>query len=88
MNIHNVPKSRHGWRDVLVRGILEAQTRWWFHVILTSDQWLFLVPVKGGLGSIWGHPEGKEYKWYISSIYCQLGDYMLPTTLLGCPAGT
>ena len=24
--------------------------------------------------------EGKDYKWYISGIYCQLGDYMPPTT--------
>ena len=31
-----------------------------------------LVPVKGGIGSIWGPPEGKDYKWYISGIYCQL----------------
>ena len=26
-------------------------------------------------------PEGNIYKWYISGIYCQLGDYMPPTTL-------
>ena len=43
-------------------------------------QWLFLVPVKGGIGSIFDPPEGKDYKWYISGIYCQLGDYMQPTT--------
>ena len=24
--------------------------------------------------------EGKDYTWYISGIYCQLGYYMLPTT--------
>ena len=24
--------------------------------------------------------EGKDYFWYISGMYCQLGDYMLPTT--------
>ena len=23
------------------------------------------------------------YKWYISGIYCQLGDYMVPTTYKG-----
>ena len=23
------------------------------------------------------------YKWYISGIYCQLGDYMPPTTFYG-----
>ena len=41
-----------------------------------------MVPLKGGIGSIWGPPEGKDYKyeWYISGIYCQLGDYMPPTT--------
>ena len=31
--------------------------------------WLFLVPVKGGIGSILHPPEGKDYKWYISGIY-------------------
>ena len=25
------------------------------------------------------------YTWYISGIYCQLGDYMLPTTFLQEP---
>ena len=36
------------------------------------------------VGSVAYNPqEGKEYKWYIyiSGIYCQLGDYMPPTTL-------
>ena len=37
-------------------------------------------PIKGGLGSIFDPPEGKDYKWYVSGIYCQLGDYMAPTT--------
>ena len=26
---------------------------------------------KGGIGSIFYPPEGKDYKWYISGIYCQ-----------------
>ena len=39
-----------------------------------------MVPLKGGIGSIFHPPEGKDYKWYISGIYCQLGDYMPPTT--------
>ena len=39
-----------------------------------------MVPLKGGIGSMFHPPEGKDYKWYISGIYCQLGDYMLPTT--------
>ena len=44
------------------------------------NQWLFfLVPLKGGIGSIYITPQ--DYKWYISGIYCQLGDYILPTTL-------
>ena len=29
---------------------------------------LFLVPVKGGLGTKNNFPEGKDYKWYISGI--------------------
>ena len=30
--------------------------------------------------------EGKDYKWYLSGIYCQLGDYVPPTYyLLGEP---
>ena len=28
-----------------------------------------MVPLIGGLGSIWGPPEGKDYKWYISGIF-------------------
>ena len=33
------------------------------------------------VGSVaYNHPIGKCYKWYISGIYCQLGDYMVPTT--------
>ena len=31
------------------------------------------VLVKGGMGP---PNEGKDYTWYISSIYCQLGDYI------------
>ena len=29
---------------------------------------------------LYTQPEGNIYTWYISGIYCQLGDYMLPTT--------
>ena len=43
-----------------------------------QDQWLFLVPIKGGRDYI--TPQKAIYKWYISGIYCQLGDYMPPTT--------
>ena len=35
-------------------------------------QWLFLVPLKGGRDYI--IPQKAIYKWYISGIYCQLGD--------------
>ena len=28
-----------------------------------------LVPLKGGIGSIFHPPEGKDYKWYISGIF-------------------
>ena len=36
------------------------------------------------MGSVaYNPPEGKDYKWYISGIYCQLGDYMPPTTFYG-----
>ena len=45
---------------------------------LPRYQWIFLVPVKGGRDYI--IPQKAIYKWYISGIYCQLGDYMLPTT--------
>ena len=35
-----------------------------------------MVPLKGGRDyiTIYNPPEGKDYKWYISGIYCQLGD--------------
>ena len=42
-------------------------------------QWIFQVPVKGG--RVYITPQEAIYKWYISGIYCQLGDYILPTTL-------
>ena len=41
-------------------------------------QWLFLVPLNDGRDYI--TPQKAIYKWYISGIYCQLGDYMPPTT--------
>ena len=43
-----------------------------------SYQWLFLVPLNDGRDYI--TPQKAIYKWYISGIYCQLGDYMPPTT--------
>ena len=40
---------------------------------------IILVLVKGGRDYI--TPQKAIYTWYISGIYCQLGDYILPTTL-------
>ena len=37
-----------------------------------KHQWLCLVPIKAARWHIFT-PEGKDYKWYISGIYCQLG---------------
>ena len=34
-----------------------------------KNQWLFLVPLKGGIGRIFHPPEGKDYKWYFSGIF-------------------
>ena len=45
----------------------------------TYYQWIFQVPVKGGRD--YRTPQKAIYKSYISGIYCQLGDYMPPTTL-------
>ena len=45
----------------------------------TPLQWSFQVPVKGGRDYI--TTQRAIYKWYICGIYCQLGDYMPPTTL-------
>ena len=34
------------------------------------------------MGTLLGvHPIVPWYKWYVSGLYCQLGDYILPTTL-------
>ena len=43
----------------------------------------FLVPLIGGSMVVaYNHPIGKDYKWlYVRGIYCQRGDYMLPTML-------
>ena len=43
----------------------------------------FLVPLIGGSMVVaYNHPIGKDYKWlYVRGIYCQTGDYMLPTML-------
>ena len=41
-------------------------------------QWLFLVPLIGGRYHI--IPQLAVYTNYIPLIYCQLGDYMVPTS--------
>ena len=62
----------------------QCRNRNWYRFVLKVNhtcilfQWLFLVPVKGGRDYI--TPQKAIYKWYISGIYCQLGDYMPPTT--------
>ena len=45
---------------------------------LICCQWTFLVPLIGGRNHI--ITQLATYKWYLSGIYCQLGDYMVPTT--------
>ena len=45
------------------------------------NQWLFLVPLKGGRWHV--IPQLAIYTTYIPLIYCQLGDYMPPTTFYG-----
>ena len=49
-----------------------------------------MVPLKGGIGSIFNHPEGKDYKWYISGIFpANWGmDYATDPTFLGEPETT
>ena len=44
-----------------------------------------MVPLKGGIGSIFHPPEGKDYKWYISGIFpANWGmDYATDPTLYG-----
>ena len=45
-------------------------------IIFFKCQWIFQVPLKGGRDYI--TPQKART---ISGIYCQLGDYMPPTTL-------
>ena len=44
--------------------------------LLRLCQWSFLVPLIGGRWYI--ITQLAIYKWYISGIYCQLGDYISP----------
>ena len=36
--------------------------------LLTTSMVVEMVPLKGGIGSIFDPPEGKDYKWYILPI--------------------
>ena len=47
-----------------------------------------MVPLKGGIGSIFHPPEGKDYKWYISGIYWPIGGLYATYHLLGEPQTT
>ena len=55
--------------------ILQASTNCWTWDL---DQWLFLVPLKGGRWHI--IPQLAVYTTYIPLIYCLLGGYIIPTT--------
>ena len=42
-----------------------------------------MVPLKGGIGSIFHPPEGKDYKWYIPVVYIYIlpiGGWTMPPT--------
>ena len=39
---------------------------------------LYILVLVIGAGGLYTPPEGKDYTWYISGIYCQLGDCILP----------
>ena len=63
-----------------------AHGQWWanekrYPMMLTFLQWLFLVPLIGGRCYIVTYLAVRTT--YIALIYCQLGDYMLPTTYYG-----
>ena len=63
--------SNHPWLQVqtcLLASFLSGRVHT-CHDSFTVHQWLFLVPLKGGLGSIFHPPEGKDYMWYISGIF-------------------
>ena len=46
------------------------------------NQWLFLVPLIGGIGDIQNHPISSIYHLYTTCSPCQLGDYISPTSHL------
>ena len=44
-------------------------------------QWIFQVPLKGGIGGIVHPPIGSIYHLYTTYSPCLLGGYIIPTTL-------
>ena len=75
MGHHGHPKRKRSYSNHPFSGAVAVS----FGEGTTFYQWIFQVPVKGGRDYI--TPQKAIYKWYISGIYCQLGDYMPPTTL-------
>ena len=50
----------------------------------TSCQWIFQVPVKGGIGGVVHPPIGrKNATYYTTYSPCLLGGYIIPTTFYG-----
>ena len=71
--------GRSRWNKSIRTQVRCLMRRKSFLRVARLGQWIFQVPVKGGRDYI--TPQKATYKWYISAIYCQLGDYMPPTTL-------
>ena len=61
-----------------VWSLVNLETSW--RVLGDLHQWLFLVPIKGGIGGIVHPPIGSIYHLYTTYSPCLLGGYMLPTT--------
>ena len=59
----------------LKKSIIEDRILAVYHWML--NQWLFLVPIKGGLGGIVHPPIGRKYTTYSP---CLVGGYIIPTT--------
>ncbi len=82
--------SKYHWETKQQLSINESSDRiglsWVYvkHVNAELYQWLFLVPLKGGIGSIQPPRFGKDYKWYISGISnLPIGGWTMPPTVDG-----
>ena len=68
-------ESHHGWIHLNIKITLKKTKSTLANSLqrpleeLGSSRVVEMVPVKGGIGSIWAPPEGKDYKWYISGIF-------------------